>query len=156
MISIFHRRCQTDDAKNQQLRSSFVWMDNGNGFVQGQTCNRSKIEKTEYTGVVFTKHPLMIQLEWNSVEVYCKRIQLRSSFWGENCVYLLVLFLSGLIAILSLMSNGSLHSFSFVTVNMLQTNTLICVMSSFRLLCPLLLDINARHKCVTYLGFVHY
>ena len=84
----------TDDVENQQLRSSYVWMDNGNGFIQGRTCNRFEMEKKEYIDVVFAKHPSMIKLEWNLVEVYCKRIQLRSSFWGENCVYLLVLVFS--------------------------------------------------------------
>jgi len=34
-----------DDEENQQLRSSSMWMDDSNGFVQGQTYNRSKIEK---------------------------------------------------------------------------------------------------------------
>ena len=68
-------------------------------------------------------------------------------------VYLLVLFLSTFIAILSLMNNGSLHSFSFVTVNTLQIDALICVTSSFSLLRLLLFAINACHKCVTYLGY---
>ena len=88
-----------DDAKNQQLRSSSVWIDDGNGYVQGRTCNRFKIEKKWYTGVVFAKHPLMIKLEWDSIEVYCERIQLENSFWIENCVSLLVLSLSDFIAV---------------------------------------------------------
>ena len=71
---------------------------------------------------MFVKNPPIIKLEKNSVELYCKRIQLGSSFWGENCVYLLVLFFSSFIAILSLMSNGSLYSFLFATVNTLQTD----------------------------------
>ena len=33
-----HRRCQTDDAKNHQLNSSLVQMDEGVRFVQRQTC----------------------------------------------------------------------------------------------------------------------
>ena len=37
-VRISHRLRQTDDAENQQLSSLFVWMDNGNGFVLGQTC----------------------------------------------------------------------------------------------------------------------
>ena len=131
-------------------------MDNGNEFIQGRTCNKFEMEKKEYIDVVFAKHPSMIKLEWNLVEVYCKRIQLRSSFRGENCVYLLVLFLFAFIGILSLVSNRSLHSFSFVTINTLQTDALICVTSSFLLLRLLLFDINACHKCVTYLGFIHY
>ena len=116
---------------------------------------RSKVKQEKYTSVVFVKNPPMIKLKRNSIEAYCKRIQLRSSFWGENCVYLLVLFFSGFIAILSLVSNRSLHSFSFVMVNMLQANALICVTPSFLLLRPLLFSINARHKHIMYLGFVH-
>jgi len=116
---------------------------------------RSEVEQEKYVSVVFAKNPSMIKLKRNSIEPYCKRIQLRSSFWGENCLYLLVLFFYGFKAILSLMSNRSLHSFSFVMVNTLQANALICVMSSFLLLRPLVFGINTRHKCITYLGFVH-
>ena len=47
---------------------------------------RYKIEKYEYTGVVFSKHPLIIKLKWDSIEVYCKRIQLGNSFWDESYV----------------------------------------------------------------------
>ena len=49
---------------------------------------RYEIEKYGYTSVAFAKHPQMIKLEWDSIEVYCKRIQLENSFWDENCVYL--------------------------------------------------------------------
>ena len=41
---------------------------------------RYGIEKYRHTGVVFAKHPPMIKLEWDSIEVYCRRIQLRDSF----------------------------------------------------------------------------
>ena len=81
-----------------------------------KTTTRSEVEKEKYTRVVFAKNPLIIKLEMNSIEAYCKKIQLGSNFWGNNCVYLLVLFFFGFIAILYLMSNGSLHSFSFVTL----------------------------------------
>ena len=54
------------------------------------------------------------------------------------------------------MRNESLHSFPFVIVEVLQTGALTCVTSSFSYLRPLLLVINARYKCVTYLEFVHY
>ena len=33
------------DAENQQLKSSLVWTDDNNGYIQGRTYNRSKIEK---------------------------------------------------------------------------------------------------------------
>ena len=69
---------------------------------------------------------------------------------------LLVSFSSGFKAILSLISNGSLHSLLRKTASALQMVVLICVMSSFPLLCLLLFGLNAHHKCETYLGFVHY
>ena len=47
---------------------------------------RYEIEQKKYTGVVCAKGPLMIKLEWNSVEVYHKRIQFVNSFWDGNCV----------------------------------------------------------------------
>ena len=71
-----------------------------------KTTTRSEVEKEKYTGVVFAKNPLIIKLEMNSIEAYCKRIQLGSSFWGNNCVYLLVLYFFGFTTILSLMSNS--------------------------------------------------
>ena len=49
---------------------------------------RYEMEKYGYTGVAFAKHRPMIKLEWDSIEVYCKRIQLENSLWGESCVYL--------------------------------------------------------------------
>ena len=55
-------------------------MDDSNGFVQGWTYNKSEIEKKKYTDVVFAKHPSIIKLEWDLIEKYCKRIQLRCSF----------------------------------------------------------------------------
>ena len=79
----------------------------------------NEIGKKKYAGVVFAKNPPMIKLEKNSVEVYCKRIRLGFSFWYQNCVFLMDLFPSHFIVILALMSNGSLHSFSFVTANAL-------------------------------------
>ena len=51
-----------------------------------------EIEKYGYTDVAFAKHPSKIKLEWDSIELYCKRIQLKNSFWGENCVYLCLWF----------------------------------------------------------------
>ena len=45
---------------------------------------RYEIKKKKYTGVVCAKGTLMIKLKWNSIEVYCKRIQLKNSFWGEG------------------------------------------------------------------------
>ena len=77
------------------------------------------------------------------------------SLFGARIVYPLVLFFFSFITILSIMSNGSLHLFSFVTVNTLQIDTLVCVTSSFPLLRLLFFGINTRHKCVMYLGFVH-
>ena len=41
---------------------------------------RYEIEKCGYIGVVFAKHPPMIKLKWDSIEVNCKRIQLENSF----------------------------------------------------------------------------
>ena len=78
------------------------------------------------------------------------------SIFGIKVVYLLVLSPSGFKVILSLISNRSLDSFLFVTVNTLQTNVLICVMPSFPLLILLLFGINGCHKCIMCLGFVHY
>ena len=46
----------------------------------------NEIEKKKYTDVVFVKNSSMIKLEWSSIKIYCKRIQLESSFWDENCV----------------------------------------------------------------------
>ena len=54
---------------------------------------RYEIEKCEYTNVVYAKHPPMIKLEWYSIEVYCKRIQLENIFWGEGCVSLCLWFM---------------------------------------------------------------
>ena len=41
---------------------------------------RYEMEKKKYTSVAFAKHPPIIKLEWDSIEVYCKRIQLGNSF----------------------------------------------------------------------------
>jgi len=41
---------------------------------------RYEIEKKKYANVACAKGPLKIKLEWNSIEVYHKRIQLVSSF----------------------------------------------------------------------------
>ena len=49
---------------------------------------RYEMEKHGYTSVAFAKHPPIIKLEWDSIEVYCKRIQLENNLWGESCVYL--------------------------------------------------------------------
>lgn len=51
-----------------------------------------EIERKEYIDAVFDKNPQMIKLEWSSIEVYRKRIQLESSFWDKNCVHLSFLF----------------------------------------------------------------
>ena len=47
---------------------------------------RYEIEQKKYTGVVYAKGTLMIKLEWNSIAIYHKRIQLGNSFWDENCL----------------------------------------------------------------------
>ena len=47
---------------------------------------RYEIEKYGYIGVVFAKRPPIIKLEWDSIEVYCKKIQLGNSFWDDSCV----------------------------------------------------------------------
>ena len=60
---------------------------------------RYEIEKWEYTDVVFAKHAPMIKLEWYSIEVYCKRIQLENSFWGEGCVSICLWFVWVFIAL---------------------------------------------------------
>ena len=41
---------------------------------------RYEIETYGYTSVAFAKYPPMIKLEWDSIEVYCKIIQLENSF----------------------------------------------------------------------------
>ena len=38
MIRVPYRQHQTNYAENQQLSYSSMRMDNGNGFIQGQTC----------------------------------------------------------------------------------------------------------------------
>ena len=101
------------------------------------------------TGLGFAKNPLMIKLERNSLGMYCKRIQLESNFWNENCVYLLVSFCFLFIFISTLMSNGSLHL--FVMANALQIDLLILVTSLLPLLHLLLSYINACHEWVTYI-----
>ena len=35
----------------------------------------------KYTDVVFAKNPSMIKLEWDSIEIYYKRIKLGNSSW---------------------------------------------------------------------------
>ena len=126
-------------------------MDDGNGFIQGQTYNRSEIEKKWYIDVVFSKHPLMIKLEWDSIKVYCKGIQLRNSFWDENCEYLLVLFFSDFTAIF-VFNEQRISTFILICNSWgVTAGALTCVTSSFMLLCPLLLVINAHYKCITYL-----
>ena len=60
---------------------------------------RYEIDKYGYNSVVFAKHPPMIKLECDSIEVYCKRIQLENSFWGESCVYLCLWFVWVFIAL---------------------------------------------------------
>ena len=60
---------------------------------------RYEIEKYGYIGVAFTKHPSMIKLECDLIEVYCKRIQLDNSFSDENCVYLCLWFVWVFIAL---------------------------------------------------------
>ena len=131
-------------------------MDDGNGFIQGQTYNISEIEKKWYIDVVFSKHPLMIKLEWDSIKVYCKRIQLRNSFWDENCEYLLVLFFSDFTAIF-VFNEQRISTFILICNSWgVTAGALTCVTSSFMLLYPLLLVINAHYKCITYLWFIHY
>ena len=68
------------------LFSLSMQMGKGVGFIQRRTCNEIWNMKWR---IVYCKQPPIIKLEWDLVEVYCKRIQLRSSFWGENYVYLL-------------------------------------------------------------------
>ena len=85
------------------MNSSSIQMDEGVGFVQRQTyfCSslacqyrwtkllassrdkpaiRYEVEKYGYIGVAFAKHPLIIKLECDLIEVYCKIIQLENSF----------------------------------------------------------------------------
>ena len=63
---------------------------------------RHEIKKYRYTGVVFAKHSSMIKLEWDSIEVYCKRIQLENSFWDENYIPFGALVYVGFIALVSI------------------------------------------------------
>ena len=63
---------------------------------------RYEIEKYGYTGVVFAKHPPMTKLEWDSIKVYCKKIQLGNSFWDENCVPFSALVCVDFIALVSI------------------------------------------------------
>ena len=70
---------------------------------------RYEIEKYGYIGVAFVKHPPMIKLEWDSIEVYCKTIQLENTFWGDSCVYLCLLLVWVFIAHLYCL-NEYLHS----------------------------------------------
>ena len=76
-----------DDAKNQQLSSSSVLIDDGFRFVsESNFAIRFKIKTKEYIGVVFVKNSPIIKSEKNSLEVCCERIRLESGFWDENCV----------------------------------------------------------------------
>ena len=85
-VNVSHRLCQTDDAENHQLSSCLCrWMIRMDSS-RDEPAIRYEIEKKKLTGMVFSKNPPMIKLEWNLIEVYRKRIQLGSSFRDENCV----------------------------------------------------------------------
>ena len=56
-----------------------------------------EIEKYGYTGEVFAKHPPMIKLEWNSIVVYGKKIQLGNSFFGMRVVHLFAFGFCGIL-----------------------------------------------------------
>ena len=45
------------------------------------------MEKYGHIDVVLAKHLPMIKLKWDSIEVYCIKIQLENSFWDESYVY---------------------------------------------------------------------
>ena len=79
---------------------------------------RYEIEKCGHTSVVFTKHPSMIKLEWDSIEVYCKIIQLKNSFWGESCVYICLWFVWIFIALVFIVwMNICIHEIWAVGIN---------------------------------------
>ena len=137
------------------VKFSSMQMDNGVGFIQRRTYNKMWNKEIWIHRCGVCQKNSDDKVRWNSIEISQWNSTL-GVFLGLEIVYLLVLFLPGFIAILSLMSNRSLHSFSFVMINMLQIIALICITSSFSLLHLLLFGINVCHRCVTYLRFVHY
>ena len=86
----------------------------------------------------------MVKLEKDSLEVNYKRIRLKSGFWDDNCVYLLVSFYFLFIVMLALIGNKPLHLCA--TVNALQIGVLMCITSLLPLVCLLLFSINARNE----------
>ena len=71
--------------------------------------------------------PIYDKVSWNSIGISQWNSTLGVFLGLELCTFCFCSSLA-LLAILSLMTNGSLHSFSFVMVNMLQTDASICVM----------------------------
>ena len=78
---------------------------------------RYEIEKCRYIGVVFGKHPPMIKLEWNSIEINCKRIQIENSFWNEGCVYLCLWFMWVFIALVFIVWMNAFMKYGAVGIN---------------------------------------
>ena len=78
---------------------------------------RYEIEKCGYISVVFAKHPPMFKLEWDSIEVNCKRIQLENSFWGEGCVYLCLWFIWVFIALVFIVWMNAFMRYRAVGIN---------------------------------------
>ena len=94
----------------------------------------------------------MVKLEKDSLEVNYERLQLKSGFWDDNCVYLLVSFCFLFIVMLALIGNKPLHLCA--TVNALQIGVLMCITSLLPLVCLLLFSINAHNEWVSYIGLV--
>ena len=95
-----------------------IQMDEGIGFVKRRTYNKiwNREMWTHRCGV--PKYPSMIKLEWDSIEVYCKRIQLENSFWSENCVYICLLFVWVFIALVFIVwMNICIHEIWAVGIN---------------------------------------
>ena len=75
-----------ENAEKRQLSSHLCRRTMALDSSRDEPSMRYEIEIKKYTGMEFAKNPLIIKLEWNSIEVYRKRIQLESSFWDKNCV----------------------------------------------------------------------
>ena len=104
------------------------------------------------TGVAFAKNSPMIKLENEIYSRRNERILLESSFWSQNCVY--ILSCSPFVFIAStVMGNKSMHLLA--TVKALQASVLMCTTSFLPLLRLLLFHFNAYHKCVMYACFVN-
>jgi len=144
-----------DNAKNRQLNSSLILIDESVRFAKDEPVGaillclyqygwtkllasskdelamKYEIEKYGYTSVAFSKQPPMIKLEWDSIEVYCKRIQIENSFWGESYVYLFLWFVWVFIALVDTLLLSCLrHSMSFMASSVIDVRMLYLALNN--------------------------